>query len=165
MSKQRNPSVELNSNDLRLLSSEMSRLAVSMSTITDLAMDAKAPGQSYNPELTVPADVVRHVIRSRRRRSKFLPTSLFSEPAWDILLFLFHSELKQQRTFLSNIAELAQIPTTTALRWVSAMANEGLLVRRDDPLDGRRVFIELSSKGSEAMRKYFIELMDAQLIS
>ena len=38
------------------------------------------------------------------------------------------------------------------------MTDAGLFLRRADPHDGRRVFVELSPGASEAMRRYFGEL-------
>ncbi len=38
------------------------------------------------------------------------------------------------------------------------MTDSGLFVRRADPHDGRRVFVELSPGASAAMRAYFAEL-------
>ena len=52
----------------------------------------------------------------------------------------------------------AAVPATTALRWIKSMTDAGLFVRRADPHDGRRVFVELSPGASAAMRGYFAEL-------
>ena len=38
------------------------------------------------------------------------------------------------------------------------MTDKGLFVRRADPHDGRRVFVELSPAASLAMRRYFVEV-------
>lgn len=38
------------------------------------------------------------------------------------------------------------------------MTDRGLLVRRDDPHDGRRVFIEMAPTTSAALRRYFQEV-------
>jgi DNA-binding MarR family transcriptional regulator len=38
------------------------------------------------------------------------------------------------------------------------MTSQGLLVRRPDPLDGRRVFVELAPDASLALRRYFAAL-------
>jgi hypothetical protein len=38
------------------------------------------------------------------------------------------------------------------------MTDQGLFVRRSDPHDGRRVFVELSRDASASMRRYFGEL-------
>jgi DNA-binding MarR family transcriptional regulator len=52
----------------------------------------------------------------------------------------------------------ASVPATTALRWLKTMTDQGIFLRRADPHDGRRVFVELSPRASEAMRRYFGEV-------
>jgi DNA-binding MarR family transcriptional regulator len=50
------------------------------------------------------------------------------------------------------------VPATTALRWLKTMTEQGLFVRRADPHDGRRVFVELAPQASRALRSYFAEV-------
>ena len=38
------------------------------------------------------------------------------------------------------------------------MVQEGIFVRRADPHDGRRVFVELAPDASRALRRYFSEV-------
>jgi DNA-binding MarR family transcriptional regulator len=38
------------------------------------------------------------------------------------------------------------------------MVSQGLFVRRADPHDGRRVFVELAPEASQALRRYFAEV-------
>jgi DNA-binding MarR family transcriptional regulator len=38
------------------------------------------------------------------------------------------------------------------------MVSQGLFIRRSDPHDGRRVFVELAPEASRAMRRYFAEI-------
>ena len=47
------------------------------------------------------------------------------------------------------------VPPTTTLRWIAALEGKGLIERRRDPLDGRRVFIALSEAGLAGMTKLF----------
>lgn len=100
---------------------------------------------------------VRKVILARRLRSRFFSSALFGEPAWDMLLELYAASLAQQRISVSGLARASGTAVTTALRWIAMLEQEGLLSRRNDPLDGRRVFLELTEAGREAMRGYFHE--------
>jgi DNA-binding MarR family transcriptional regulator len=65
---------------------------------------------------------------------------------------------------VSSLCIAAAVPATTALRWVKNMTDTGLFVRRADPHDGRRVFVELSREASVAMRRYFAEAGKAAVI-
>jgi len=50
------------------------------------------------------------------------------------------------------------VPATTALRWLNTMVQQGIFLRRADPHDGRRVFVELAPESSHALRRYFAEV-------
>ena len=71
---------------------------------------------------------------------------------------LLQAEIAQHRVPVSSLCIAAAVPATTALRWIKTMTEAGLFKRRADPHDGRRVFVELSPKASEAMRRYFSEV-------
>ena len=101
---------------------------------------------------------VNDVIRARRLRGRFLPEDLFADPAWDMLLCLFRAELLQHRVAVSSICSSAAVPATTALRWLNTLVERRLCVRRADPHDGRRVFVELTPDASTSLRRYFAAL-------
>lgn len=145
---------------LRQLSDEVSRIA---STLARLSTDSPAtpptlqkPVESGVPEVS--ADVIRSVIRARRLRSRYFPDDLFADPAWDMLLDLLQAEVAQLRVPVSSLCIAAAVPATTALRWLKNMVQQGLFVRRADPHDARRVFVELAPQASIAMRRYFAEV-------
>jgi DNA-binding MarR family transcriptional regulator len=97
---------------------------------------------------------LREVIRARSRRSVYFSSKLFSDPAWDLLLNLYLAELRQVRTAVTDLGNLAGVPPTTSLRWIDALMKEGLVIRQQDPYDARRWFVRLTTRGSEAMRSY-----------
>lgn len=103
-------------------------------------------------------EFVRKTIKLRRLRDKFFDHDLFADPAWDILLDLYAARLEAISVSVSSLCIAAAVPSTTALRWISSMTENGLLVRRQDPKDARRVFIELSNEMVEQMSRYFIQL-------
>jgi DNA-binding MarR family transcriptional regulator len=98
------------------------------------------------------------VIRARRLRSRYFPEELFADPAWDMLLDLLQAEIAQLRVPVPSLCIAAAVPATTALRWLKAMVQQGLFVRRADPHDGRRVFVELAPDASRALRRYFADV-------
>ena len=101
---------------------------------------------------------IRDLLRARARRGDFLNARLFADPAWDMLLALYGAELAQRRLSVSSVCASAGAPMTTALRWIQALEKEGLTSRRRDPLDGRRIFVDLTTKGRDAMKAYFASL-------
>ena len=73
-----------------------------------------------------------------------------------MLLDLLQAEISQLRVPVSSLCIAASVPATTALRWLKMMTQQGIFLRRADPHDGRRVFVELAP-ASQALRRYFAD--------
>ena len=114
------------------------------------------------PEISL--ETIRKVIRARRLRARYFAEDLFADPAWDMLLDLLQAEISHLRVPVSSLCIAAAVPATTALRWLKTMVKQGLFLRRADPHDGRRVFVELAPQTSDALRRYFAEVGDAAVI-
>lgn len=112
----------------------------------------EAPAQA-----AVDAAMVRALIKARRRRDSYFPAQLFADPGWDILLDLFAARLEAKKVSVSSLCIAASVPATTALRWITAMTEDGLLIREQDPNDARRVFITLSAEVETQMAAYFAD--------
>jgi len=108
------------------------------------------------------AKLVSWLRNARSLRTRVFDAELFGEPAWDILLDLYDAELRQVRTKISSVCIESHIPRTTSLRWLKAMENRGLVQRRDDPNDARRIFVSLTPSAIGVMDALF-EAMAAQL--
>jgi DNA-binding MarR family transcriptional regulator len=148
---------------LRQLSDEVSRIASTLARLSTVP-EASAKVVPIVPPAEIPqvsTDVVRQVIRARRLRTRFFEEDLFADPAWDMLLDLLQAEIAQLRVPVSSLCIAAAVPATTALRWLKTMTDKGIFLRRADPHDGRRVFVELAPEASLAMRRYFAELGQA----
>jgi hypothetical protein len=155
-----------NAERLRQLSDEVSRIAT---TLARLSTGPTAPSHAIEPARSadvaeVSADTVRTVIRARRLRARYFPEELFADPAWDMLLDLLQAEIAHLRVPVSSLCIAAAVPATTALRWLKAMVSQGIFVRRADPHDGRRVFVELAPEASQALRRYFADVGQAAVI-
>lgn len=138
------------------LSDEMRRMAGSLASLTAEESAHSPAGAGIEQGLeAISADTVLAIIRTRRLRERFFRPDLFADPAWDILLDLFHSELAQYRVAVSSACAAAAVPATTGLRWIKTLVDEGMVIRRADPHDGRRIFLELSPGASEAMHRFF----------
>lgn len=149
-----------NAERLRQLSDEVSRIAA---TLARLSSNPPVPPAAPDYPRTgaipqVSAETVRDVIRARRLRSRYFAEQLFADPAWDMMLDLLQAEIAQLRVPVSSLCIAAAVPATTALRWLKTLVQQGLFVRRADPHDGRRVFVELAPAASEALRRYFSEV-------
>lgn len=153
--------LEADAERLRRLSQEVARIATALSEISQAAQNGAAPttGRAVAPSpAALRPQAIRALIRVRRLRGNYFPSHLFADPAWDMLLDLTAARLEGERVAVSSLCIAANVPPTTALRWIRTMTEQGLFVRRHDPEDGRRIFIELAEPAAAAMTSYFGEL-------
>jgi len=148
---------------LRRLTEEVGRIAQALAKMSG----GGAAGEGAVPrhrdaerggQLARSSQAVRAMVRARRLREQFFQSELFADPAWDMLLDLYAAHLDQHRVAVSSLCIASAVPATTALRWIKTLTDNGLFVRRADPTDGRRVFIELSQGTADAMAAYLSEL-------
>ena len=143
------------------LSDEVIRIAGSL---VQLSTALRAPFQQHlatNPnETEISAESVNRVIRARRNRARYLPPDLFADPAWDMLLDLLHTELAGGRVSVSSLCIASGVPPTTGLRWLKTLETRGLVLRKFDQHDARRTFVELSPETSNALRRYFLDIVE-----
>jgi DNA-binding MarR family transcriptional regulator len=121
---------------------------------------------AYDPQAEAgqaSATFVRSIIRARAARRRFFDEQLFSDPAWDILLELFALRCEGLRISVSKLSVAANVPCTTALRWLDKLESESLAVRTNDPSDGRRVWIELSDLGFAKVARFLEQISKPEL--
>ena len=104
------------------------------------------------------ARLVRQIIANRQRRARFFDAHLFADPAWDMLLDLTAAHAEGQQVSVTSLCIAAGVPATTALRWLAQLVETGVFRRVADPIDKRRVFIELSDSAVAGMTGYFASL-------
>ena len=97
-------------------------------------------------------------IRARRLRNRHFPESLFSEPAWDILLELVQAESEGRAMTVPELCEAIGVPGAIALRWLNSLAKEGLAVRHMDPRNPMGEVVELEPKTRAALLRYIEDL-------
>ena len=152
---------------------EMERLGRAFASAIESQADRDAAGEAaldparvsiQNFELPDAAGI-REIIRARRFREELFGAGLFADPAWDILLDLTAARVEGRSVAVSSLCIAAAVPATTALRWIKQLTDSGLLNRVSDPVDGRRVFIELTDYAATAMTAYFAALSPRPLSS
>lgn len=88
-------------------------------------------------------------------REEFFESSLFADPAWDILLELYRAGYHKEKVKITSLSASARVPSSTSGRWVRNLTRKGLVIQERDPKDKRRVYVHLSAEGHELMRRYF----------
>jgi hypothetical protein len=92
---------------------------------------------------------------ARRRLYGLFGRRLFCDPSWDILLELFVSTLEGRKVTVSTACMAACAPTTTALRHIAYLVQEGLVMRRPHPADARSTYLELTEPAIAKLTQYF----------
>lgn len=139
-------------------------LAEAMATQDPLGDAGRAPAPDVNASLAASLHessaritseamlaFARETYAIRRRRDRHLPGDLFGEPTWDILLDLYVATREGRPVPTTSACIGANVPPTTALRWLRILEARGLVEREEDGRDGRRTFVRLSARGLAAM--------------
>ena len=157
-----NYSPDIDADRLLQLTEEVSRIAGSLAQLSMRAGHApSSPCGSQDDLPAVSEETISWAIGARHQRSRFLPADLFADPAWDILLDLLRAELAGHKVSVSSLCIASNVPATTGLRYITSLVKQGMIVRRPDPLDGRRVYMELSPDTSRALRQDFRDVVEA----
>ena len=104
---------------------------------------------------------IRELQLERHLRLKCLPAGLFREPCWDMLLDLAACHEEGAAMQVKSLCIGAQVPPTTALRYIDMLTGSGLAESTLCPHDGRRRLISLSSSGASGMQR-FLERVEAR---
>lgn len=120
------------------------------STCTEISQSPKSNGHDNNL-----AKAIVEIYKFRRARSKNLPGEIFGEPAWDILLDLFVARLEGRSISVTSACIAADVPSTTALRWVGILESRGLVSKKKSKVDNRVQELTLTDKSLQAMTQLF----------
>jgi DNA-binding MarR family transcriptional regulator len=101
------------------------------------------------------AKVVRRVIEARTLRLDIVRRDVLSDPAWDMMLYLFLARLEQREVSVSSLCIAANAAPTTALRYISLLDQENVLKRHGDPSDKRRAFLRMTDACFDKLTNYF----------
>lgn len=112
---------------------------------------------SSGPEIS--EEAVIQFIRTLVERARYVPSELLADPAWGMLLELLHAELQSRRVRLVEICSTSGASMSTAVRWLNVLESHDFIVRRKDQEEDDNCFVELSSKGSSALRRYFNDVV------
>lgn len=114
-----------------------------------------APAADLPPvvaEDVVLAEVAKTILRLRDYRGRFFRKEALGEPMWDMSLDLFVAWVEKRDVCVSSLCIAARVPATTALRHIHDMTCAGEVVKRRDPADARRIYVQLTERGLTAIR-------------
>jgi len=97
------------------------------------------------------------LIEITKRRSRLASAAnLFADPAWFILLDLFVRQHQGLKTSVSSACHASFSPVTTALRHIAILTERNIIQRQYDPVDQRRVYLELTDETNEEIRRILL---------
>lgn len=102
-------------------------------------------------------DVARRIANVRKIRRNYFSAELFHERAWDMLLELYINHCTNRDMWVKDLLSAADGSPTTAMRWLDHLESVGLINRRGDEEDRRRVIVSLTHKGETAMTAFLQE--------
>lgn len=87
------------------------------------------------------------LLEQRKLRERYLPSDLFGDPAWYMLLDLFVQFAGGAKVSITSLCIAAYCPSTTALRHIGQLEEQGLIVREASPTDARVKLLSLTKQG------------------
>ncbi|WP_372919377.1 response regulator [Sandarakinorhabdus sp.] len=104
------------------------------------------------------AAMVRKLIRAEATRAVAIGGKTVGDPTWNILFDLLLASLENRQIAISSACIVAGMPTTTALRLITRMVDDNVLIRVPDGKDGRRHFLAIEPTVEVALKRYIRDL-------
>jgi hypothetical protein len=103
----------------------------------------------------------RELLHQRRQRRRFFSTSMFGEPAWEMLLELFAQTPADKGMTVGRLISSADVPVSVGKRWIEYLERERMVFRDPDDSDDLETAIDLTRE-AEAKLASYIETIEAQ---
>jgi DNA-binding MarR family transcriptional regulator len=94
------------------------------------------------------------LLRLRRERQRHFSIDA-TGPAWALMLALFEADRDRLLPSVGEIAKRADVPRTTAIRWLRKLEHHGYATSVADRRDRRLVRVRIANAGREAMQSLF----------
>jgi len=126
--------------------------------VADFSKRGAYIGGEHGPDVAELLVLVERMTNGRECRKDFFGDELLGDPAWDMLIHLFHADLSDYRVTITNLASASGVPYTTAMRWMNTLIEKGLASRTNNPLDRRIVFMAISEPARASMYNYICKI-------
>ena len=85
---------------------------------------------------------------------------LFSDPCWLMCLDIYTCTTKNQNVSITSVAHGSEIPVTTAIRYLNALTNDGVLKKQASQDDNRVTFLSLTDAAYAKMTNLLREQLE-----
>lgn len=93
----------------------------------------------------------RRLLKARRALDLMMPKKLFRDSAWDVLLELYIGAVEESDVYVKQAIIASGECPATAMRIIARLESFGLLSRKGDDSDQRRVVVSLTRSGQVAI--------------
>lgn len=97
------------------------------------------------------AEKARQLLKARKVISKVMPKNLFKDSAWDIMLELYLGAIEGGVIYVKQMIIASGERPATGIRIIARLEDAGFIERNSDDLDQRRVIVNLTQRGRQAM--------------
>ena len=113
------------------------------------------------PEGSSKYRLVCQAYQARRERTQFFDADLFGEPVWDLLLAMYREHLRGRNLSVEQVADAADVPSSTADRWIEVLERRNLISRRPR---SETAFVELTAAALTKLEAYMEQLRTKSLM-
>lgn len=92
--------------------------------------------------------------QERNMRKDLCPDLAMSSASWLMACDLYAGYLNNERRLVTAVCAMSGAPNTTAIRWLRAMENSGVVKRNIAPNDKRMHLIQMTNVGLFQMNKW-----------
>ena len=140
---------------------ERTELVSALQVINRLAVPDQIPKVGFSGKDNLDVYLLTSALcRNYWQRSALLGPSLSCEIVWRMLFELFVSARSSSRLSVSDLSVVTETAIATTIRWLGVMSARGLINRVPDRRDKRRIWIELTAHGIEAVEAVVGQLLD-----
>ncbi|MBO9498441.1 MAG: hypothetical protein J7496_10450 [Novosphingobium sp.] len=102
-----------------------------------------------------PRDYFEALLRQRRARDRYFGSTLFGEPAWDIMLELMIARIDGREMRVSELALASYAPDMATRQYIDALAEAKLIDLYEDTVAQDDCFLTLSSEAARRMAELY----------
>lgn len=111
-----------------------------------------AASESRHHGFSEEARIARRLLNQRRQRTVVFDGTIIDECEWEMMLDALIAREEGRLNTLSNICLATSAPAATAFRHLNKLIERDVLIRRPDPHDGRRAWVELNPGIEDRLR-------------